>query len=95
MPEPGVGRCKSCSQPVLWCLTKNEKPMPVNPTPILNGNLELDGDHALYVKPDPSVTRFVSHYSDCPQGDQHRKEKAAATKAVEEARKQAKDGGPA
>ena len=90
MPEPGVGRCKSCSQPVLWCLTKNEKPMPVNPTPILNGNLDLVGDHALYVKPDPAVARYVSHWATCPNADQHRREKAAEKqKAKDEA------GGPA
>lgn len=26
-----IGRCRSCSDPVAWCLTRRDKRMPLNP----------------------------------------------------------------
>lgn len=65
--------CSSCGAEILFCTTKNGKQMPVDPTPVPNGNLELDGENVRVVKPDPNVMRHVSHYATCIHAKQHRK----------------------
>lgn len=80
--------CRSCGAPVLWAITGNRKPMPVNPDPADNGNLLLelhhdeDGEqllvHVLRRNQIPGARSagqqlHTSHFTDCPRAAQHRK----------------------
>jgi hypothetical protein len=47
--------CRSCSAPILWLRTKNNKTMPVNAESTWPGDLEYDPE------------RHTSHFSTCPQ----------------------------
>lgn len=69
--------CKSCGAPVLWCMSQHNRAMPVDVEKVYGGNIELvtelEGITALVVKPAGDVERWVSHFSSCPQADEHRK----------------------
>lgn len=83
--------CESCGATILWGLTKNDKRIPLDPVPVKNGNLDVQPmpenpevvGRALYVKPDPDVERYVTHYATCVHGDEHRRQKAAAKRGTE------------
>jgi hypothetical protein len=68
-----VSICKSCGAPVLWSKTTTGKAIPLNPVPIVGGNLELVDGVARVVKPHPAVKLYVSHFATCAQADAHRK----------------------
>jgi hypothetical protein len=71
--------CRSCRQPVIWCLTLNRKKMPVDPDPVPEGNLIMidpiePGDIPMVVaKANPDVPGWTSHFATCPDADAHRK----------------------
>ena len=73
--------CNSCHQPVWWKLTSNGKRMPIDPDPVPDGNLILDGENTVLVigpidvLADPDTARYVSHFATCPNADEHRKVK--------------------
>jgi hypothetical protein len=50
--------------------------MPLNPRMELGGNVELLNGVAHVVQPDPTLRRYTSHFSNCPQANGHRKERA-------------------
>ena len=68
-----TGTCRSCGANILWVETKAGKLMPIDQEPVLNGNLDVKDGVAIYVKAEPSVARFVSHFASCPNRDQHRR----------------------
>ena len=66
--------CKSCGARVVWARTfATGAPIPLNPTPIIGGNLELVGGVAWYRKPSSDVPLYTSHFVDCPHAAAHRK----------------------
>jgi hypothetical protein len=62
----GESRCKKCRELIVWATTAAGKNIPLDPVPVLGGNLEKDHDEVRYVTPDPEVRRYVSHFSTCP-----------------------------
>jgi len=71
-----VSECKSCRQPLIWVSTAKGERMPLNPRMELGGNVELLNGVAHVVQPDPTLRRYTSHFSNCPQANGHRKERA-------------------
>lgn len=64
--------CASCAAPVIWCVTRNGRRIPVDPKPVALGNLVLGGDPevptALVVeRDDPRMPRYESHFVTCEQ----------------------------
>ena len=74
MPElyPSTTRCRSCSALVRWTVTAAGKKMPVDAEPKANGNIEIVGGIARYVKAESEVARFWSHFATCPNAASHR-----------------------
>lgn len=71
-----TSRCRSCNQPVIWALTTaNQKRMPVDPTPVLGGNVVLtSGPTARVLTAEETERRralgstaWTSHFTTCPQ----------------------------
>ena len=69
-----MSTCRSCGADLLWGATKNGKRIPLDVTPAIDGNLELDGKSVRYVTPDANAlgTRYKSHFSTCPGAAVHR-----------------------
>lgn len=77
-----MSRCASCGQPITWAVTgNNRKPVPINPDPVPDGNIELrscpDGQYAVtwgnsHTWP-AGAPRYRSHLATCPQADRHRR----------------------
>jgi len=76
--------CRSCRAPVRWVVTAaNGKRMPIDPTPVPDGNVWIDGMQdgvprvlvALSADSVPANVplRYVSHFVTCPQRDEWRK----------------------
>lgn len=65
--------CKTCGARILWSKTARGRPIPLDEEPVKGGNIRIENGTALYVKPEPEVERFVSHFSSCPQRAQHRR----------------------
>ncbi|HWH40660.1 MAG TPA: hypothetical protein VNU21_12530 [Usitatibacter sp.] len=71
-----MSACSSCGAPVLWARTLAAGGwIPLNPDPIIGGNLELKDGVARYVKPSGTVALYTSHFANCPNADAHRKER--------------------
>jgi hypothetical protein len=70
-----MSTCKSCSAPVIWAKTARGENIPLNPVPIVGGNLELVDGVARYVQPSGGVRLYTSHFANCPNADAHRKER--------------------
>jgi hypothetical protein len=51
------------------------KAIPLNPEPIIGGNIELTDGVARVVKPHPAVKLYTSHFANCPSANAHRKER--------------------
>lgn len=71
-------RCTSCGALIIWAVTKNGKPMPVDAVSAPTGNIALVPDPdprepptAQYLKT-PGV-RYLSHFATCPNAAEHRK----------------------
>lgn len=77
--------CKSCKAPVIWAETSAGKRMPIDATPVADGNLRLmhgPGSGKVLVitgaPPEGSEEpRFVSHFSTCPEAVRFRRERKA------------------
>lgn len=70
--------CSSCKQKIYWAETEKRRRIPVDPYPVKGGNIVLvERPHleplAVYVKKDPDIAHFVSHFATCPNAAQHRK----------------------
>jgi hypothetical protein len=79
-----VSVCRSCGAEILWAITVTNSRMPVDPTPVPDGNVVLtriDGGTPVATVLAPgemlldSPPLYVSHFVTCPQADQWRKDK--------------------
>lgn len=68
------------------------KTMPLDPSPVDGGNIEVRDGFARVVKPEPGVQRYRSHFATCPLAAQFRKENAQAASVA--AQQQADDHAP-
>lgn len=62
-----LSRCASCQAEILWLRTVNNKAMPVDPEPVPNGNVVIEGETARVLRrgeehPGP---RYKSHFATC------------------------------
>lgn len=70
--------CRSCGGDIFWCVTENQRRMPVDREPRVDGNLAIIGnrDGAPMVKyVDVRVgapERYVSHFATCGDADEWR-----------------------
>lgn len=73
------GQCASCGAPIVWCATTRGNRMPVDPEPVADGNLLVDGTLDVYGRTHDRVLvltshdvplgdppRYVSHFQSCP-----------------------------
>ncbi len=76
--EAGYSQCSSCGASIMFVKTELGKMVPLCVDPVPNGNIYLDNGVAKYVSkknpPPKDKTRYVSHFSNCPQAASHRKE---------------------
>lgn len=70
-----MNTCRSCHAPVIWAKTTTGKDIPLNPVPVVGGNLDLVDGVARYVQPSSGVKLYTSHFTDCPQANSHRRGK--------------------
>lgn len=77
-------REEGCGAMILWVETPTGKRMPIDWRRVAGGNVDVDGEKATIVTPDPTVARYVSHYTTCrPVLARRAAEKAAAARAKE------------
>lgn len=63
-PEKRIANtCRSCGREIVWLRTRSGSNMPVNAETVEPGDDAFD------------ARRHVSHFSDCPQADEHRRTK--------------------
>lgn len=72
-----MAACRSCGAPVVWKRTPKGKPIPLDPNPVDNGNIVVDGNTAEVVGPLEAIARgagqlYVSHFATCPDANHHR-----------------------
>lgn len=77
-----MAKCRSCGAAITWTLTRSGKKMPVDSLPAEDGNFYLekgeDGEfYSHHVRGYPGklpedVYRHHSHFSTCPNADEHR-----------------------
>lgn len=79
---PTQSVCRSCGRKILWALTGNDKRIPLDPEPVVNGNLEVDAEtgrvrtlkaaelNALLRGGNPLY--HISHFATCPNANKHR-----------------------
>lgn len=70
--------CRSCGAPIRWAISEKGRRMPVDTIPVIGGNIVLRPQQhrdplALYIKPDPAIKRFVSHFVTCRDARKWRK----------------------
>lgn len=86
--------CSSCGQLIVWAASATSgKPIPISAKAHPRGNVELEPNpdprepptaHMLGKSdrrvghPPPSI-RYVSHFADCPNAEQHRKPRGPTT----------------
>jgi hypothetical protein len=79
-----VDTCGSCHRPIIWAMTINAKPMPVDAEPPLSGgNVELEwrAGGSPIARVLPVAKQFgkhdlrLPHHATCPQGATWRKRK--------------------
>lgn len=75
-----MSACRSCEAEIFWCVTVNNKRIPLDAEPTPDGNLVVeDGPPpmAIACSADPGTDvgtpRYKSHFSTCPNAATHRK----------------------
>jgi hypothetical protein len=73
-----MSRCRSCNAPLLWAKTEKGHRIPLDPEPVPAdgpGLFVLRHGVAVAVPPlaYPDEANYISHFSTCPQADQHRR----------------------
>lgn len=79
-----MSTCRSCNQPITWATnTKTGKPTPIDPTPVLGGNVVLTGEDPYQAevvgkaegerRQALGMRLHVSHFLTCPQAGEWRK----------------------
>lgn len=86
-PEPIDAECTSCSARILWAITVNKRPIPLDLPPRADGNIRLTGATVTaYNKRrgpecevitngslfDDDGPRYYPHHATCPNADQWR-----------------------
>lgn len=74
-------RCSSCNAQIVWAVTVNGHPMPIDAQKDLTGNINLerrDGKLCAVVGAVGSGP-YISHFATCKNAAKHRKKKASAT----------------
>jgi len=73
-------QCSSCGAPIRWERTVNDKPIPLDPEPVPDGNLSIRDDGRVYhVAQGPGVLSmedvalYKTHFATCPNADTHRR----------------------
>jgi hypothetical protein len=70
-------RCRSCRKPIAWARTEAGKNMPLDPVPDMRGNvIFVEGFAHVFstaTEPPAEVPRYVSHFTTCPNADEHRR----------------------
>lgn len=69
-------KCKTCSAPIIWCDTKNNKLMPVDAEPNASGDfVVVNGRTWKATEEDRKLRRelHTSHFATCAQANDHRK----------------------
>lgn len=72
------GTCRSCRAPVRWLKTEKGASMPVDPEPVEDGNVVIDGERAIVLRKGeagPPGLRYVAHFATCPSAAAHRARK--------------------
>ena len=66
--------CHSCGADIFWSVTSHGKRMPVDATPVDDGNLQVVAGEIVGIPPGVEVTgdRFKSHFATCPAAQEHR-----------------------
>lgn len=89
---PGTpSECRSCKAAIVWVVTERGRPMPCDLEPADDGRfflfrrddrieaISINSDHASAVKARAANQRtHHSHFSTCPQRDEHRKPRSGA-----------------
>ena len=82
-----MSTCRSCDMPIKWVETEKGKPMPLDASPVDNGNITIEqsegsgrGGPIAKVWGMPELIpagedRYVSHFVTCVHADEHRKAK--------------------
>lgn len=67
--------CRSCGQPIVWATNfKTGKRMPLDPDWTFEGvRFTIDAAGGAHVVADPNTSGLRSHFSSCPNADEHRK----------------------
>lgn len=79
MSATNVGTCRSCGAAVRWAVTrKNGKPIPLDPSPVDDGNLVVFRGVAMSRKDADArgigpLPLFKAHFATCPNANRHRK----------------------
>ena len=74
-----MNTCRSCGAPILWRETHAGRRMPIDPEPVADGNVVIEGDIAEVLKAEHlarlggDVPRYRSHFATCPQAAEHRR----------------------
>jgi len=70
------GACRSCGADILWVVTVNGKAMPLDPDPVEDGNVTVEGGIATVLGPLEAVSEpvlYVTHFQGCPDADEWRR----------------------
>lgn len=80
-PRVNKSICRSCNARIVWAKTPTGATMPVDASPVSDGDLVLisgpQGWLAVRVHDnvEPDKPRHKSHFATCPNADQHRRER--------------------
>jgi len=74
--------CRSCGAPIIWCLTRNGKRMPVDANPDPDGNIAIvarvgnapPAIEILNTRRSESFDAGEPHFATCPNSATHRKQ---------------------
>lgn len=72
---PPVARCSSCRALIRWFKTVSGTNIPIDDSPVLGGNVEMEDGIVTIVRPEPDVLRHVTHLATCPNAARHRRKK--------------------
>ena len=68
-----AGRCRSCDAPVVWVPTKNGLLMPLDPKPVVAGNVAIIDGLAVVVGEAVNVDGVGPERYTCPGAAEHRR----------------------
>jgi hypothetical protein len=77
-----IAKCSSCAADIVWCITRNDKRMPVDAEPNPKGNIVLTerdsaAPSASYVGSfeQTDAPRYFSHFMTCEFAETHRRKR--------------------